>query len=78
MIGWCQERTWDYRLRLKGNLVVFEGDTRTTTKACAAERVFYLEDVELTGRRARTNMASSRIRVIPTPGSSPCPPSPGI
>src|ERR671921_1965298 len=47
LIGWCQERAWDYRLRLKGNLVVFEGDTRTTTKACAAERVFYLEDVEL-------------------------------
>jgi hypothetical protein len=22
LIGWCQKRTWDYRLRLKGNLVV--------------------------------------------------------
>ena len=63
LIGWCQERTWDYRLRLKGNLVVFEGDTRTTTKACAAERVFYLEDVELTGKRARTN-----IGIIHDPG----------
>ena len=61
LIGWCQERT--YRLRLKGNLVVFEGDTRMTTKACAAERVFYLEDVELTGRRARTN-----IGIIQDPG----------
>src|SRR5688500_3485898 len=61
LIGWCQERTWDYRLRLKGTLGVVEGDTRTT--ACAAERVFYLEDVELTGRRARTN-----IGIIQDPG----------
>ena len=28
LIGWCQERDWDYRLRLKGNLVVFDGDTQ--------------------------------------------------
>jgi hypothetical protein len=63
LIGWCQERGWDYRLRLKGNLVVFDGDTRTMTKACAAKRVFYLEDVELTGKRARTN-----IGIIQDPG----------
>ena len=63
LIGWCQEREWDYRLRLKGNLVVFDGDTRTTTKARAAERVFYLEDVELTGKRARTH-----IGIIHDPG----------
>jgi len=63
LIGWCQEREWDYRLRLKGNLVVVDGDTRTTTKAHAAERVFYLEDVELTGKRARTN-----IGIIHDPG----------
>src|SRR5688500_10461745 len=31
LIGWCQERTWDYRLRLKGNLVVIDGTNRTTT-----------------------------------------------
>ena len=63
LIGWCQERDWDYRLRLKGNLVVVDGDTRTTTKARAAERVFSLEDVELTGKRARTN-----IGIIQDPG----------
>jgi hypothetical protein len=43
--------------------VVFDGDTRTTTKACAAKRVFYLEDVELTGKRARTT-----IGIIQDPG----------
>jgi hypothetical protein len=63
LIGWCQERDWDYRLRLKGNLVVFDGETRKTAKARAAERVFYLENVELTGRRARTH-----IGIIHDPG----------
>src|ERR671921_333086 len=63
LIGWCQEQDWDYRLRLKGNLVVFDGETRKTAKARAAERVFYLENVELTGRRARTN-----IGIIQDPG----------
>jgi hypothetical protein len=70
LIGWCQERGWDYRLRLKGNLAVFDGDTRTTAKACAAKRVFYLEDVELSGQGPIS--ASSMIRVTPNPGSSPC------
>jgi hypothetical protein len=65
-IGWCQERDWDYRLRLKGNLVVVDGETRKTARA--AERVFYLENVELGGRGS----ASSRIRGTPSPGSSPC------
>src|SRR5690349_23049823 len=56
LIGWCQERDWGYRLRLKGNLVVFDGATKTTTGACAGEKLFYLEDVELTGKRARTHI----------------------
>ena len=63
LIGWCQERGWDYRLRLKGNLVVFDGAGRTTTGQCAKDRVYYLEDVELTGRRARTH-----IGIIHDPG----------
>ena len=37
LIGWCQERTWDYRLRLKGNLVVFDG-RHDDDRACAEER----------------------------------------
>ena len=63
LIGWCQEREWDYRLRLKGNLVVFDGPGRTTTGKCARDRVYYLENVELTGRRARTH-----IGIIHDPG----------
>ena len=56
LIGWCQERAWDYRLRLKGNLTVFDGAETTTTAAYAKERVFWLEDVELTARRVRTHI----------------------
>jgi hypothetical protein len=63
LIGWCQERGWDYRLRLKSNLVVFDGAGRTTTGQCAKDRVYYLEDVELIGRRAR-----SHIGIIHDPG----------
>jgi len=28
MIRWCRDRGWDYRLRLKGNLVAYWGATR--------------------------------------------------
>jgi Transposase DDE domain len=63
LIGWCQERAWDYRLRLKGNLVVFDGSEKTTTGQCAKDRIYYLENVDLTGRRARTH-----IGIIHDPG----------
>jgi hypothetical protein len=63
LIGWCQERAWDYRLRLKGNLVVIDGTDRTTTGKCARDRVYSLENVELTGRWARTH-----IGIIQDPG----------
>jgi hypothetical protein len=63
LIGWCQERAWDYRLRLKGNLTVFDGAETTTTAVCAKERVFWLEDVDLTARRVRTH-----IGIIHDPG----------
>jgi hypothetical protein len=56
LIGWCQDHDWGYRLRLKGNLVVFDGTTKTTTGACAGDGRFYLEDVDLTGKRARTHI----------------------
>ena len=63
LIGWCQGRGWDYRLRLKGNLAVFDATGKTTTGQCARDRVYYLEDVELTARRARTH-----IGIIQDPG----------
>src|SRR5512143_686075 len=63
LIGWCQERTWGNRLRQKGNLNVVDGTDVTTTGRCAKERIFYLEDVELTAKRARTH-----IGIIHDPG----------
>lgn len=70
LIRWCQEQGWDYRLRLKGNLTVFrpapataKGFEATTTAACAREGIYYLDDIELTARRVRTN-----IGIIHDPG----------
>jgi hypothetical protein len=56
LISLCQERQWDYRLRLKGNLVVRDGDDRMTTGQVAENRIFALENVQLTARKATTNI----------------------
>jgi Transposase DDE domain len=63
LISWCQERNWGYRLRLKGNLKLVDGTDVMTTGRCAKERIFDLEDVELTAKRVRTH-----IGVIHDPG----------
>jgi len=63
LISWCQDRKWDYRLRLKGNLIVLDHAGKTTTAQCAKDRDFYLENVELTAKRAKTN-----IGIIHDPG----------
>ena len=56
LISLCQERQWDYRLRLKGNLVVRDGDDRMTTGEAAKAHLFSLENVQLTARKATTNI----------------------
>jgi hypothetical protein len=56
LISWCQHRDWDYRLRLKGNLVVRDAEDRMTTGQLAKDRVFALENVHLTARKATTNI----------------------
>ena len=63
LIAWCQDRSWDYRLRLKGNLVVRDAAGRRRTGQLAKDRVFALENVRLTARQATTN-----IGVIHDPG----------
>jgi hypothetical protein len=60
LITWCRDHGWDYRLRLKGNLVVVYGGAKTTTGACADAGIFRLEDVELTAKRVRTNIGIIR------------------
>jgi len=56
LISWCQDRGWDYRLRLKGTLVVRDAEDRMTTGQLAKDRVFALENVHLTARKATTNI----------------------
>lgn len=56
LIGWCQDQDWDYRLRLKGTLVVGDAGERTTTGRLARDRVCALENVQLTARKATTNI----------------------
>ena len=66
MICWCGDRGWDYRLRLKGNLVARLGATRTTTGALALSGGHYFENIILTGKRITTNLG-----IIRDPGHRP-------
>jgi hypothetical protein len=60
MIRWCREREWDYRLRLKGNLLARLGATKTTTSGLALSGGYYFENVVLTGKRVTTNIGIIR------------------
>ena len=64
LISLCQGLGWDYRLRLKGNLVVGSANRsrfchdrgrKTKTGPLADNRVFALQDVQLTASRAIPN-----------------------
>lgn len=63
LIRWCQDRGWDYRLRLKGNLQTWIGSRKTTTGDLALSGARYVQDVALTGKRVSTN-----IGIIHDPG----------
>jgi hypothetical protein len=56
LISFCQNKNWEYRIRLKGNLAVRDKTGRTTTGELAKNRRFALENVQLTARRATTNI----------------------
>ena len=56
LIAWCRSKGWDWRLRLKGELLVFEGGGESTVAECFARGERMLTDVELTGKRVRTNI----------------------
>lgn len=60
LIGWCRDRRWDYRLRLKGNLLARVGGKKTTTGDLARSAAHYFEDAELTARRITTNIGIIR------------------
>jgi hypothetical protein len=63
LISLCQDKEWDYRIRLKGTLVVRDAGERTTTGQVAKDRLFALENVQLTAKKATTN-----IGIIHDPG----------
>jgi hypothetical protein len=60
MIRWCCDRGWDYRLRLKSNLVARWGSATTTTGGLALAGGHYFEAVVLTGKRVTTNIGIIR------------------
>src|SRR5215211_5228098 len=57
LIAGCRAQGWDWRLRLKQDLLVFEAGGETTLAACFARGEHLLSDVELTEQRARTNVS---------------------
>lgn len=57
LIALCRSLGWDYRLRLKSNLIVIEQGGETTTGDCAARGDHLLSDVGLTEKNIPTNIA---------------------
>ena len=56
LIAWCRTKGWDWRLRLKADLLVFEDGGESTVAQCFARGERMLTDVGLTARRVRTNI----------------------
>ena len=77
LIALCQDRTWDYRLRLKGNLVVRNAENRITTGQMAEAGVFTLENVHLTAKKATTNIGLIHDPGHPEPWIVAMPAKPG-
>src|SRR5206468_11072982 len=57
LIAWCWAQGWDWRLRLKQDLLVFEAGGETTLAECFARGEHLLREIELTEQRARTHVA---------------------
>src|SRR3954466_11624712 len=58
LIAPCRGLGWDWRLRLKQDLLVFEGGGEATLAACFAGGRHLLSGIELTGKRVVTNVAT--------------------
>lgn len=57
LIALCRSLGWDYRLRLKSNLIVIEEGGETTTGDCVARGEHLLTNVGLTEKNILTNIA---------------------
>lgn len=56
LIAWCAKQGWDWRLRLKADLLVFEDGGESTVAECFARDERMLTGIELTGKRVATNI----------------------
>src|SRR4051812_49993556 len=75
LIAWCRAQGWDWRLRLKQDLLVFEAGGETTLADCFTRGEPLLSDVELTEQRARTHVGMVHEAGHPRPGIiAPSPP----
>ena len=52
----CARQGWDWRLRLKADLLVFEDGGESTISDCFARGERMLTGIELTGKRVKTNV----------------------
>src|SRR3954467_12839818 len=57
LIASCHVLGWDWRLRLKQDLLVFQDGGETTLAGCFRRGGHRLRDIELTEKRVRTNVA---------------------
>jgi hypothetical protein len=57
LIDYCKIQKWDYRLRLKDNLLVIDGLTEMKIKEIEQTGKHFLENVTITGLREQTNIA---------------------
>lgn len=60
LIEYCKQKGWDYRLRLKGNLIVYQSQNLIGTKAAdlVQNGPYFLENASLTEKRKQTNIDS--------------------
>ena len=57
LIAWCRDHGWNWRLRLKQDLLVFEDGGESTLAECFARGEHMLTGIQLTGKRVVTNVA---------------------
>jgi hypothetical protein len=57
LIEYCKQKNWDYRLRLKGNLTIYDGLKEMKAGDLALTGPHFLENVTLTQLREQTNIA---------------------
>src|SRR5205085_3614531 len=69
LIAWCRAQGWDWRLRLKQDLLVFEAGGETTLADCFTPGEHLLSDVELNEHAAPTHVAKVHEAGHPEPRS---------